>query len=387
MPSLGLGASGLPAALRDALSPLALVCALLVVARAVDSVLYYRIAFILAKYLWFFSSVVYPIGYCVAIAPIVALRYRSGALTRDALRTPWAKFAVMALLDQSYNLLSTWPLTTIGGASANVLTQLTLPVNLGLAAWLLGTRYRWQHYAGASLAVAGCVIQVVPAFLRSDGGGASGSPAAVALWTCVMAASALPYAGSNVYKEARLKEDAHLDVFYTNLIVGGFQAVIGLASIPTVALPFTPDSVPLADLGAYMHDAARCTVGIDPAGGDSASAKCTSDVLPAAALFAVYMGECARRASACAGKRPPTASAPLALAPPPPQWPTSRTARRCSPSSARDLQRSSQSSAPPAFRWWRCCCCHVTSREAPRSPSWCTTGWRRWWRCNVPMTG
>ena len=129
--------------LRQLLSPLALLCTLLVVARAVDSVLYYRIAFILARYLWFMSSVVYPLMYCVAILPVVLYRYHRGYFGAETLKTPWAKFAVMAALDQSYNLMSTWPLTTIGGATANLLTQLALPVNLVLAAVLLGTRCEW----------------------------------------------------------------------------------------------------------------------------------------------------------------------------------------------------------------------------------------------------
>ena len=85
-----------------------------------------------------------------------------------------------------------------------------------------------------------------------------------------------------------MKEEVSLDVYYTNLVVGLFQASFGLLSIPTVALPFTPDAVPLDQLGTYMHDAAQCTVGINP---EPEVTTCSDDALPALALFCIYLGE------------------------------------------------------------------------------------------------
>ena len=122
------------------LSFLTVACIAMTLARAVDSVLYYRISYILSRYLWFFSCVVYPIGYVTAISPIVCTRLYTRRVNASTLSTKWHHFFIMGVLDQSSNLLSTWPITTIGGASANILAQLVLPVNLVLAWLFLGTR-------------------------------------------------------------------------------------------------------------------------------------------------------------------------------------------------------------------------------------------------------
>ena len=112
-------------------------------------------------------------------------------------------------------------------------------------------------------------------------------------------------------------QDADLDVWYTNLCVASWQTVLGICSLPSVALPFSPDSVPLSDLGIYFVDAARCTFGYNPTGsnyttssnsgaalGDTTyvgnytiisngfgpdTLQCTSDAMPAAGFFSIYI--------------------------------------------------------------------------------------------------
>jgi hypothetical protein len=187
----------------------------------------------------------------------------------------------MALLDQSTNLLAAWPQVPLGGTAVNVLAQLVLPVNMALAWRFLGTRFVGTHYAGAGLAVAAGAVQV----LLSAPGAGSASGGEYALFVLIMLLSTLPAAGGNVYKERCLKDAQRLDLWYVNAVIAAFQMVLGLASTPLIALPFTQGHEPLSLVPQYFTNATRCTFG--SGGGVAEDVACESDVASPAVLFSI----------------------------------------------------------------------------------------------------
>jgi hypothetical protein len=282
------GAAAAAAAAAEPRPPWTLwaLCAALVAVRSLDQVLFYRISVIMQEYTWFFSSVVYPVSYCVAITPIVAIQWWRGKVAGASLRFPLRVLFAFALFDQAANLLSTWPQAYIGGSATNVLSQLMLPANIVLARLFVGTRFRWTHIAGAALAVLAGVATVAPDLLSSGGGGggASATGGTYALWAAVMVLSALPNAGGNVYKEGWLKREPELDVWFANWVESVFQILLAVVTVPLVALPFAQGSVPLAQLPRYLSAAHACAMAAS-----GAEPQCSSDVMPAAAWMAVYI--------------------------------------------------------------------------------------------------
>ena len=258
----------------------------LIAARAVDQVLYYRIATVLDGYGLWFSAVVLPVGFLVVLWPIVIYRIWTGTVTKEMLAFPRSKFIALGVLDTLYNVLSTWPVPSIGGPVSNVLSQAVVPINLVLSGVVLRTGFSRLHYAGAFLAVYGVLVRLIPSFLGADGD-AAGSATGVAFvfWCVVMMASQVPAALSNVYKEAALKGAERLDVWYANVVISTWQLGFGILIVPLSGLPFSPDHVDLANLPQYVADATGCFLGTSVRAGDA----CEDEAVSALALFCVFL--------------------------------------------------------------------------------------------------
>lgn len=261
---------------------------LLVVLAAVDLVLFFRISVVMGKFVVVWTSVIYPITYAAANAPIVAWKWYSGQIAKDTTTYPLSRLAIMAALDQTYQLLSAWPIPVLGGAVANVLSLLALPINMTLAAFFLRRRYSWTHYMGAALCIGASLAQVLPFWFSKndvDSTGSAHSTAYYVMWLAVMIFSAFPNASSNVFKEAELKALLTLDVWYMNFVIGVFQALFGLFALPLLGLSFSPAHVPSKELPGFILAGLNCALGYD----DSASDFCSRDIVPAAAIIAAFL--------------------------------------------------------------------------------------------------
>lgn len=279
--------------LRRSATPLTVAILGVIVLWAVDIVFYYRVAVDMGDFVFIWGSVLYPILYCAACFPAVLVQYYRGRLTSATTSYPLKRLAFMAFLDQSYNLLSSWPIPVLGAAVSNVLSCCALPLNMVLAAWLLKgaqrPRYGWSHYLGALLCLCASVVQVLPDLLSAESIG-GGSVAAYSAWVAVMIFSNLPSAASNVYKERELKLLKELDVWYVSFVVGAFQVVFGAATLPLVGLPVLPHYVPLDSLPNFIFDGFCCFLGQAPRFATVAdSSSCASDPITAAGAASVYL--------------------------------------------------------------------------------------------------
>lgn len=258
----------------------------LIVARAVDQVLYYRLAQALDGYGYYFSAAILPIGFLVVLWPIVVYRICTGRVTKEMLAYPKWKFAALGVFDTLFNVLSTWPVPSIGGAVSNVLSQAVVPMNMGLSIAVLRTGFTRMHYVGAFMAVYGVLVRLIPSFTgsgESEGGTSSG--AVFAFWCGIMVISQIPAALSNVYKEVALKGAERLDVWYTNAVISTWQLGFGLLVVPLAGLPFSPDHIDLGQLPQYVADATTCFLGSSVKAGDH----CTDEEVSALAIFCVFL--------------------------------------------------------------------------------------------------
>jgi hypothetical protein len=265
---------------------------LLVVLIAVDLVLFYRISIVMGKYVIVWSHILYPVLYSLTNAPIFAFQWFSGRVTDETMSYPVSRLATMAVLDQTYQILSAWPLPVLGGAVANVLSLLSLPMNMALAAYFLRRRYGWSHFAGIALCIGASVVQVFPSMIYDNdesvelgSSGSVGSSGLYAVWVAIMVLSALPNAASCVFKEAELKALATLDVWYMNLMIGLWQVVFGALALPLLCFPGSPTHIPMLELPSFVLAGFACALGYSQASGDL----CAVDVVPAIVIIAVFL--------------------------------------------------------------------------------------------------
>jgi hypothetical protein len=218
------GSSGLLGASKSAVLSAAVVA--LIFFRSVDQVIFYRINFMYAYYVFVLSAIILPSAFILVSIPVVCYKlYCTDDITPAMRAFPSWKFAVMGLLDALFNILSTLPVQHIGGSMANVLSQTVLPINMLLAYAFLGTRYKNCHYLGALLVVYGVLVKMMPVLFNLDGEG-GGSMGGGVGWICLLVFSQFFSAGSNVFKEIGLK-GVDMDEWYMNLWVALWQMFFG----------------------------------------------------------------------------------------------------------------------------------------------------------------
>ncbi len=130
---------------------------------------------------------------------------------------------------------------------ANVLGQVTLPLNMLLSMVFLQTRYERSHIIGATMVLYGALVCMIPIF---RGEVALNSPDPSFGWLLLYVFSMVPAATSNgtaipridtrrqlsctvVYKEIGLK-DVDLDIWYVNAWVSTYQVCWGIATMWTI---------------------------------------------------------------------------------------------------------------------------------------------------------
>lgn len=142
-----------------------------------------------------------------------------------------------------------------------------LPFNMLGSLIFLNIRYRHVHYIGSTLAIYGVLVRLIPNMTAGGSLDAGTTGWEYAGWVIMLAAAQVPAAASNVYKEIGLK-GYDMDVWYMNAWIGMWQLFWGLLTSPTIALAFTPDTMPLSDLPGYIVDANKCFFGYNAQKGD-----------------------------------------------------------------------------------------------------------------------
>lgn len=242
----------------------------LVTSRSVDQALSYRLARKYQNYIWYLATVVLPVAYLFIGWPVVWYKLLfTKDITPEMKRFPHYKFAIMAFFDMIFNLTSSWPVPYLQGTIINVLSNVTLPMTMAGSILFLKTRYKGAHYLGAVLVIYGIMVQLLPQLFLHENDSDNGQNKNAGLWIPVLILSGIPAAASNVYKEIGLK-DSQCDVWYMNVWIGVYQLLLGLLTVPTVAIPFPAPApiIKMSDLPEYCTQANQCFFGINNNPGD-----------------------------------------------------------------------------------------------------------------------
>eukprot|EP00753_Platysulcus_tardus_P016082 PLAT5399.4.p1 GENE.PLAT5399.4~~PLAT5399.4.p1 ORF type:complete len:469 (-),score=119.19 PLAT5399.4:17-1300(-) len=236
----------------------------LILSRAMDQTIFYRLSYQYENYLWYLASVVVPMGFLCISWPIVWWKLvHTDDITPQMRAFPFYKYAIMGLLDTSYNILSTWPVPYLGGPLSNVLSQVVLPFNMLGSLCFLRTKYLKVHYIGAILVIYGVMVKLIPDLFFNKSGRTALCVHDCGGWIVLLILAQVPAAASNVYKEIALKDAAvDMDVWYLNAWIAIFQLFWGLLSFPLISVgAVNHNPRPVAALFSYIRDATTCFFG------------------------------------------------------------------------------------------------------------------------------
>ncbi|OQR98790.1 Drug/Metabolite Transporter (DMT) Superfamily [Achlya hypogyna] len=266
-------------------SKLAAALVVLIFARCVDRVVYTRITYDFAPFLWYFSNIICPLAFAVTSWPVVWYKlWFTNDITPEMKAFPSQCFAWMALLDTVCCLMAAFPTPHIGGNLANVLGQVNLPFNMVMSFVFLKTKYRRIHVLGAILVVYGGLVDMIPIL---QGNTNQNSPDPSVFWISMYILAMIPSAASNVYKEIALK-DIDLDIWYTNAWISAYQVGWGLLTMWTIRIPaFCDPPIEWSAFPAYIGAAHDCFLGRDVVlNGEPVT--CTSSVFLQFLLFIFF---------------------------------------------------------------------------------------------------
>ena len=272
---------------RLRLSSLTIEVIALILVRAIDQTLYYRIAIGMTGFAWFFSALVLPVAFLVVLTPVVLWKIRSGAIPRSDLAFPQRKIVALGMFDSLYNVLSTFPVAPLGGPMTVVLSQTVMPLQAACNYIFLKHKYGPLHMVGIFLAVYAVLLRMLPQ-LTGDEAASGGTATGVVFiaYAILMVVSNIPSALGNVYKEAVLKH-AQLNEWYLNVWVAVWQLLFGILTVWTVWIPGQEDYVAPGDMLSHIRDGFQCFLGHAP----SADALCgKNDTASPGVLFLFFIG-------------------------------------------------------------------------------------------------
>eukprot|EP00163_Fabomonas_tropica_P008843 TRINITY_DN18603_c0_g1_i1.p1 TRINITY_DN18603_c0_g1~~TRINITY_DN18603_c0_g1_i1.p1 ORF type:complete len:461 (+),score=125.04 TRINITY_DN18603_c0_g1_i1:349-1731(+) len=194
-----------------------------------------------------------------SFAYIIPMIIWGSQITAEQRAVPQRKFAVMGCLDAAAGIMQSFATNYIDNGSLLILLQqAAIPMSMIISWLLVRAKYKWFHYAGATIVFGGLAISVAP---RLAGGSVS------YIWVMVMLASCIPMTLSSVYKEKALG-DVDLDAIYLN----GWIAVWQFISTLPLAVPAAYASgLTASELFPNLAGGFRCYVGINTVESDMCS--------------------------------------------------------------------------------------------------------------------
>jgi len=180
-------------------------------------------------------------------------------ITPEMRAFPQYKFMIMATLDAGGQFLSFLGAVYTPGQDQQLINQTLIPITMGLAFIILGSRYGRGEIIGAIIVLFGASLAVVPTIINP-----SKNASGVFKWWAGLLyfASNIPMAGSAIYKEHGFK-NTELDCIYLTFWVSTWQAIVTFAYAPLQAVPGfgTEDGIPQPQIWSNLWDGTKCFFG------------------------------------------------------------------------------------------------------------------------------
>eukprot|EP00029_Vermamoeba_vermiformis_P012180 TRINITY_DN699_c0_g1_i1.p1 TRINITY_DN699_c0_g1~~TRINITY_DN699_c0_g1_i1.p1 ORF type:complete len:395 (+),score=118.67 TRINITY_DN699_c0_g1_i1:38-1222(+) len=196
-------------------------------------------------------------------------------VTPEMRKFPIWKYLVMGGFDAIAGLFMVFGGASTSGPIQMLFMQANIPFTM-LFSWIVSlsccvyilkktiyVNYRWSHYTGASLIIAGIVVALISKLLNNNTNN-------TVFGMVIFFLAAVPNSFSGVYKEIAFKGEVDLDVFYMNAWVALFQFILGIVTAPIISIPGFggDDSIPLGKIPEELWFGARCLFGYDSRVGD-----------------------------------------------------------------------------------------------------------------------
>jgi hypothetical protein len=243
----------------------------LVVGKAVDYVLFIRMARKMENYIWFLTQIAITLVFCIISWSVVAYRLYIQRLpsTRDNRRfLSYKTMAQLGVLDGLGNLFGGMAAPYLPGSFQVVLGQVSILMLMAIAYTMLKTRYKWTHYTGALMIIAAVCINFVPSVTELKT-----MQWIDMVWIALFMASLFVGALSSIVKERALKQHP-LDVWHFNAGIALFQLAFSVATLPSVLVPLPAPAQHqhLSELPVYLWEGMQCFfMGVDSRTNDACS--------------------------------------------------------------------------------------------------------------------
>eukprot|EP01095_Lingulamoeba_sp_RSL-Kostka_P004570 TRINITY_DN157_c0_g1_i1.p1 TRINITY_DN157_c0_g1~~TRINITY_DN157_c0_g1_i1.p1 ORF type:complete len:503 (+),score=149.18 TRINITY_DN157_c0_g1_i1:53-1561(+) len=243
----------------------------------------------------FFTNQLTSFIYLPVFWPIVLIFwFFTDRITPEMKKFPIWKYGIMGCLDALAGLLMTFGGAQTSGPMQLLLSQLAIPFTMifsiivGLKALdclfkqVLKVNYKWNHYVGAIVIIAGVFVSLYNQLINPDSsaetsnsacpvppqsslssGASSGADGVQSANTptglIIFFLSSIPTAFSGVYKEIGFK-GTNLDVYLVNAWVATFQFVIGMFFLPLTKLKAF-GGIPFKEMPKSLWDGWLCFLG------------------------------------------------------------------------------------------------------------------------------
>jgi drug/metabolite transporter (DMT)-like permease len=219
----------------------------------------YKMALVPLKDYPFFLAQALTFGYVIAYGTFLAVRYKSGTVTKEMLELPKLPFVALGGLEALGLASGMAAAANLSGASIPILTQTYLVWQLLLSATILKKKYTWGQIVGCLLVTAGVIVVVS----SGSGGDVKSLGESGLFWPLVMIGSTSFSAGASIIKEFVFKDSAKrlkggsVDIFVVNTFGSTAQALFVLLLLPLLS---SLKGIPFQQLPTYFSEGAACFV-------------------------------------------------------------------------------------------------------------------------------
>jgi len=212
----------------------------------------------------FFLMQISTIVYIPTFALVVEFLRRTRGFNDETKNFPQRRFFLMAVFDVISGVMTLFGGVYTKGTTQMLLLQGAIPFTMFCSFLILRSRYEWMQYIGALVIMSGVFVVLSPKFFGSPGALHSSGSNDILVFNILFFLANIPQSLSSVYKEVAFKDSKNLDIYYTQLWIAVYQAVLGFLVLPLNSLSLLGNmSIPMNELPSALSNGFKCFTGVN----------------------------------------------------------------------------------------------------------------------------